>query len=196
MTEKQTIRPNLEEISKRRAQVNAKLLEKLTPWLFEFGQWIFGGLIAFGVVIIASLLTVGPDHPAVLLSLAIITWTLPLDVVGLLLVRLIKDMNTMAFDDVVKQAFIDAKIPDADSQMPDSDEETVSSKRRTDVGLRYSVRLAALCGALTLIGLVAALWYMAWWVAVGFILMAVISLVIAITMVPQLMRPPSETKRN
>ena len=34
------------------------LLEKITPWLFAVGSWIFGGLIAFNLVAVSSLLTV------------------------------------------------------------------------------------------------------------------------------------------
>ena len=34
--------------------------EKIKPWLFAFGNWIFGGLIAFNLIVVGALITVGP----------------------------------------------------------------------------------------------------------------------------------------
>jgi len=34
------------------------LLDRVKPWLIEFGSWIFGGLIAFNLIIVAPLLTI------------------------------------------------------------------------------------------------------------------------------------------
>lgn len=41
------------------------LVERITPWLAEMGNWVFAGLIAFILIIMASLITVGPVDSAI-----------------------------------------------------------------------------------------------------------------------------------
>ena len=182
-----------EAVSKLRGKIFGNLVEQLKPWLFEFGNWIFGGLIAFSLVIVATLLTVGPIHPAILVSMATFACALPLDVLGVFLLKLIRDMNGVGIDDVMKQAFQD--IPTPNSHFPEPEESESRSKLRTDVGLRYSVRLAVLCAALSMFGVVAALWYMAWWVAAIFFVMVIVSLLLTVTMLPGLVRPASDSEK-
>lgn len=45
-------------VARRAMQGLAGLLEQITPWLLEVGSWIFGGLIALNLVVIAALITV------------------------------------------------------------------------------------------------------------------------------------------
>jgi hypothetical protein len=54
------------------------LLERITPWLFEVGSWIFGGLVAFNLVLVSALLTVGPVDRAILISITAFACALPL----------------------------------------------------------------------------------------------------------------------
>jgi hypothetical protein len=79
---------DLEEQSKQSMKALSNLVERITPWLFAFGSWIFGGLIAFNLLVVASLITVGPIHPAILVATAAFACALPLDVAGLFLLRL------------------------------------------------------------------------------------------------------------
>ena len=107
---------SLEELSRKRDLVYGNMLDQLKPWLLEFGNWIFGGLIAFSLVIVATLLTVGPAHIEVVMAIAIFACALPLDVVGLVSVRLIKDMNAVAIDDLMQQAFSHSSFRTGSSQ--------------------------------------------------------------------------------
>ena len=60
-----------------------RLLDRTTPWLSEIGSWAFGGLVAVNLVVISSLLTVGPIDAAVRISVAVLARTLPLNVAGI-----------------------------------------------------------------------------------------------------------------
>ena len=46
------------------------MIEWITPWLVEVGSWMFGGLVALNLVVIAALLTVGPVDRAVMIGVA------------------------------------------------------------------------------------------------------------------------------
>jgi NhaP-type Na+/H+ or K+/H+ antiporter len=50
-----------------------------------------------------------------------------------------------------------------------------AEKRRATLVLRYSYALLTLTVLLTLVGVTAALWYMAWWIALAFAAMVAIS---------------------
>src|SRR5437868_3040505 len=149
----------LDEQSQQSMKALGTVLETLTPWLFEFGNWIFGGLIAFNLLIIASLLTVGPTDPAILVSIATFACALPLNVTGLFMLKLTKDMKDIAIDDLVEQAFKDVEFPNADAYFPAGKDRKIWTSKRTEVTLRYSVGIAAISIVLSLIGMVAALWY-------------------------------------
>lgn len=187
---------DLEQRSKLREQVFGNLVEKLKPWLLEFGNWIFGGLIAFNLLIVATLINVGPVRPVLVVASAIFACVLPVNVLGLFSVKLVTDMNNLLIDDVVKQAFQEANIFDVEERFPTPAEKATVTKRRTDVGLRYSVRLAVLSAILTTLGIVAVLSYLAWWVAVIFFVMVILSLVIAMNIVGQLMRPETAVRKH
>ena len=193
-------RHDLEELTKKRKQVFANIVEQLKPWLFEFGNWIFGGLIAFNLVIVAPLLTISLGHRAVLVSITLFVCALPLNVVGLFVLKLTRDMNDMAINnvmrDAMKQAFEETDVAQIDELLREPMENESLSKRRTDIGLRYSMYLAALSTVLTLLGMAAALWYIAWWVAVIFGVMVILSLIIAFTTAGRLMRPDAEAEKK
>src|SRR5215471_13709391 len=82
-----------------------KLVERITPWLVEFGSWIFGGLIAFTLFVMAALFTVGPVDPAITISTAAFALALPLNVAGLIFLRLLQDLKHIGFEEGLAQAF-------------------------------------------------------------------------------------------
>ena len=82
-----------------------KLVVRITPWLFEFGSWIFGGLIAFTLLVMAALINVGPVDPAILVATAAFALALPLNVTGLILLRLIQDLKHVGFEEELAHAF-------------------------------------------------------------------------------------------
>lgn len=184
-----------EEQSKQSMKALGNLVERITPWLFAIGSWIFGGLIASNLIVVASLITVGPAHPAILVSLAAFACALPLDVAGLFLLRLVQDMKDVGIEDHVVHAFQDAGFPIEDYFPPLQARESLQ-KRRTDVALPYSVGIAALSIVLTLTGMVAALWYMAWWIGVVFLAMVILSQVLVIVMIVRSLPPESEAEKE
>lgn len=154
------------------------LIESITPWLVEVGNWIFAGLIAFILVVLGSLLTVGPVDRAIRISTAAFALALPLELAGLCLLRLAQDTQRIGLENEWARAIQGAGFPVGELSAP----ATLASrqKRRTRVILLYSLGILVLSVLLTLTGLVAALWHMAWWIAVIFIAMSVISLGIVI----------------
>lgn len=154
------------------------LIESITPWLVEVGNWIFAGLIAFILVVLGSLLTVGPVDRAIRISTAAFALALPLELAGLCLLRLAQDTQRIGLENEWARAIQGAGFPVGELSAP----ATLASrqKRRTRVILLYSLGILVLSVLLTLTGLVAALWHMAWWIAVIFLAMAVISLGIVI----------------
>jgi len=112
-----------------------RLAGQIAPWLVDVGSWIFGGLTAINLVVISALLTVGPVDAAVRTSTAALAAALPLNVAGIVLLRLIKDVND------------------------------VGHARRSRVALLYWLGIAALSIALTVTGMTAAVWHMGPWIA-------------------------------
>jgi len=84
------------------------LLARVTPWLLDLGNWIFGALIAFSLVILAAMLTVGPVDRAVLVATAAFALALPLDVAGFVLLRIAVDMKKVDLETVATAAFVEA----------------------------------------------------------------------------------------
>jgi len=156
----------LEAEAKAALRADAILVERITPWLFEVGTWVFGGLIAFNILLISALVTVGPVGTAVRVSITAFACGLPLTVAGMCVLRLVKDMKEVGLDDLTLQAFKDAGYPDAESYFPDPRERKAQQGKRSVVALWYTLGIALAGIVLTVTGLVAALWYMAWWVGV------------------------------
>lgn len=151
----------------------ATALERVTPWLLDLGNWIFGGLIAFSLVILGSLITVGPVDRAVLVASAAFALALPADVAGFFLLRFAADMKTVKLEEVTADAFVQAGFSlDPGSARPDPD---TAEKERALKVLRYSYSLLTLTLLLTLVGVTAALWHMSWWIGVLFMAMALMS---------------------
>jgi hypothetical protein len=166
-------RPNANDTWARTEEGLVKLVERITPWLLDLGNWIFGGLIAFDLLILSALLTVGPVDTSVLIATSSIALALPPDIAGFLLLRLAADMKSTDLEQVATEAFVEVGFQlkvRGPVQGPGEAE-----RRRARVVLRYSYALLALTVVLTLIGVTAALWHMAWWIGVAFVGMAAAS---------------------
>jgi ABC-type multidrug transport system fused ATPase/permease subunit len=166
-----------EEQNKQIMKAFEKLVERITPWLLEFGSWIYGGLIAFTLFVMASLFTIGPVDPAITVSTAAFAFALPLNVTGLFLLRLVKDLKEVGFEQEFAQAFQDVDVTIREQVASPKTLESLR-KRRTGFFLAYSLGILVLSVLLTLTGMIAVLWYMAWWIGVVFFVMVIISLVI------------------
>lgn len=158
-----------------------RLVDAITPWLLELGNWIFGGLIAFSLLILSALLTVGPVDVAVKVATASFAIALPLDVTGFVLLRLFADMARVSLPELGTKAFVDAGF-----QVDQEGTFKVSEGKLRNVALRYSYGVLALSVTVTLIGLAAALWHMAWWIAVAFVVMLFVSQVVLVAAVSAL----------
>ncbi len=88
----------------------SRLLERIAPWLADVGTWVFGGLIALNLVVIAALLTVGPVDRAVLVATAAFACALPLEVAGMMLLRLGKDMDDIRLEETTLRSFEEARF--------------------------------------------------------------------------------------
>lgn len=150
------------------------MIEHITPWLLDLGSWIFGALIAFNLVIFGALLTVGPVDSAIIVSTAAFAFALPSAVAGFFLLRLMADVKNVDLEEVATQAFQEVGFSVEDAVPAPSAQESIE-KRRTRIVLRYSYGLLALAVLLTLIGITAALWHMAWWIGVIFVPMVLVS---------------------
>jgi hypothetical protein len=153
-----------------------KVVERISPWLFEVGSWIFGGLIAFTLLVVASLLTVGPVDLSVKLSMVAFAVSLPLAVTGLVLLRLARDLQPVHFEGVA-QVFQEAGLTPGAQQIPSVASLEALRKRGTPIVLSTTLGLLGLSSILTIVGMTAALWHMAWWIGVAFLATVLISLV-------------------
>lgn len=154
-----------------------KLFERITPWLFEVGSWIFGGLIAFTVLVMAALFTIGPVDPAIMVATTAFALALPLNVTGLVLLKVMQDLKHVGFEEGLTQAFQEVGFT-VGEQVPSPKDLESRGKRRTLIVLGSSLGILTLSLLLTLTGMTAALWHMAWWIGVGFFAMIIISLTI------------------
>lgn len=152
-----------------------KVFERITPWLMEIGNWIFAGLIGFTLVIMGPLITIGPVDRAILVSTVAFALALPLNVAGLVLLRLVQDTARIGLADEWVRAFQDAGFPIGE-QIASALTLEVLQRRRTRVALVYALGILVLSVLLILTGLIAVLWHMAPWIGVAFFAMVIISL--------------------
>jgi len=160
------------------------LIERIGPWLLDLGNWIFGALIAFNLLILASLLTVGPVDPAVIVASACIALALPPAVGGFFLLRLTADMRKTNLEATAGEAFQEAGFTIDQPQPPKPPSESREAKR-TRIVLAYSYGLLGFTVLVTFIGVTAALWHMRWWIAIVFAAVAVASQAIVIRAIAQ-----------
>jgi hypothetical protein len=192
---KQSRKPSWQATPEEAWKVIGKLVERITPWLFEVGSWIFGGLIAFNLLVIASLFTIGPVDPTIMVSTAAFALALPLNVSGLILLKLVQDLKHVGFEEEVAHAFQEVGYTVGEQVATPKALESLR-KRRTGVFLSYSLGILALSGLLTLTGMIAALWHMAWWIGIGFVVMVMISLLTVIVAIVTSQPPVSEEEKE
>lgn len=151
-----------------------RVLDAIAPWLLELGSWIFGALIALDLLIVGALLTVGPVDPAVLVATAALALALPPNVAGFVMLRLANDLRRVALEKVAAAAFQEVGFSlEGEPTPPEVAAE--ADPRRTRQVLGYSYAMLAIGLLLTMIGLAASFWHMAWWIGVAFAIMAVLS---------------------
>ena len=172
------------------------LAEATLPWLTDVGSWVFGGLTAVNLVIISALITVGPVDAAIRASTAALAAALPLNVAGILLLRLIKDVNEVGLDDLSLRAFRDAGFPNIDAYFPSPLERKSRHARRARVALLYSLGIAALSFALTVTGMAAAVWHMGRWIAFVLLSAVILSAVLVAVAIAQALPPESEAEKS
>ena len=151
-----------------------KLIERVGPWLLDLGNWIFGALIAFNLLILTALLTVGPVDAAVVVATASIALALPPAVGGFFLLRLMADIKNVDLEEAATQAFQEAGFSVEEQGRPSGSPESIA-KRRTRIVLAYSYGLLAWTLLVTIVGVTAAMWHMGWWIGVTFVVMAIAS---------------------
>jgi hypothetical protein len=151
----------------------AQFLAGIAPWLTELGNWIFGGLIAFNLVILGAVLTIEPLDNAVRIAIVADALALPPCLVGLVLLRLVADVRTIRNSQTAKQAFHDAGF--TLDGLPPSQRQAAVQKLDTVI-LRFTTSLMMVTVLLTLVGLTAALWHAAWWIGVAFLAILALSL--------------------
>lgn len=154
-------------------------IERTTPWLVDVGDWIFAGLIAFDLVVMAPLIVTVSADQALTISIVMFALALPLNLAGLVMLRLIKDMAHVGFSEEWVRAYQDAGLP-LGEQLASPQAREAQRKRRATIVLYYAFVVLALSVALTLTGLTAALWHTAWWIGVVFLAMSVVGLGIVI----------------
>ena len=148
----------MSEAAQPRESRPGELLNLVAPWLTDFGNWIFGALIGFNLVILGAILTIGPVDHAVNIATAAVATALPPGALGLILLRVVTDVRNI--------------------RRSRSGADTSEQGGPSMVVLRYAVGLMLVTILLTLIGVTAALWHMAWWIAVAFV--AVLGLSLAV----------------
>ena len=183
-----------EEQFKQTVTASEKFVERITPWLLEVDSWVFGGLIAFTLLVVGSLLTIGPVDPAILVATTAFALALPLHLTGLILLRLVQDLKRVGFEEELVKAFQEVGFT-KDSQVPAPATLEAMRQRRTRIVLGYSLGILALGVLLTLTGIMSALWHMAWWIDVCFCAMVLLSLVI-VTLVIVTSQPPDSLEEK
>jgi len=164
--------------------------------LVDVGSWIFGGLTAVNLVVLSALITVGPVDAAIRMSTAALAVALPLNVAGIILLRLIKDVNDVGLDDLTQRAFRDAGFPKIDAYFPSPGERASQHARRSRVAFLYATGIAALSIALTVTGLTAAVWHMGRWIALSLLSAVLLSAVLVTFAIAHSMPPESDAEKS
>ncbi len=167
-------------------------IDRVTPWLLEIGILIFGSLLAFNLLVLASLFTVGPVDVAIKVATISFALALPLNICGLFLLRMVREFKDARIENEMLQAFQDEGFTGS-GQIPGPSVMDAIRQRRAGTSLRYSAGMMAMSFLLTLAGLIATLWHMAWWISMGFCLMLVLALTILILAIAPTQPPDHKT---
>jgi len=188
--------PAVDEQSARTFRGLRNLAGRITPWLVDVGSWIFGGLTAVNLVVLSALITVGPVDAAIRTSTAALAAALPLNVAGIILLRLIKDANDVGLDDLTLRSFQDAGFPEIDAYFPSRAESVSQHARRSRVALLYSLGLVTVSIALTVAGITAAVWHMGRWIALVLLAAVVLSAGLVTVAIAHALPPESAAEKS
>jgi hypothetical protein len=185
-----TTAPKPTEQAQQTADGLARLLDRTAPWLADVGTWMFGGLIALNLVVVAALITVGPVAGAVLVAVAAFACALPLEVSGMVLLRVSKDVDDIRLESLTLRSFREAHFDNIQAYFPPRRLRAPLRKRRARIVLGYALLLATLSWVLTVVGIEASLWHMAPWVAELSLFAAILGLLVVLLAAVHAM-PPS-----
>lgn len=155
----------------------SRFIDQVAPSLFEVGVWLFGGLLAFDLLVLAALFTVGPEQAPIRLATASLAFALPLNLFGLILLRLLRELKDASYERKLVQALQDEGFASEQLPSPEVVDASMAAvrKRRTAVVLPVAAATLLISLLLSLLGLVATLWYMSWWIAVGFLIVVLLA---------------------
>jgi hypothetical protein len=182
--------------SKRTGTALARLLDLTAAWLVEVGTWVYGGLMALNLVVIAALIAVGPVDTPVLISVTAFACALPLEVAGMIVLRLSKDADGVRLETLALRSFQHARFPDIEAYFPPPRQRSAVAKTRARLALGYALAIATLSLVLTLTGLLAALWHMARWVAEAALGALVLSVLLLLALFAHVMPRESEAEKR
>jgi hypothetical protein len=148
----------------------AQLAERLTPWVLDVGSVSVGGLLGFDLVILGSLVTIGPVDLAITVATTALALALPLQVTGLVLLRLIRDLQHVDVAAEVAPVVLPAGLT-AEERLAAGRELGALRLGRPGRVLRACLGLLALGALLTVTGMTATLWHTAWWLGGAFLAM-------------------------
>ena len=152
-------------------------------------------MIAVNLVLVSALITVGPVDRATRIATGALAGALPLNIAGIVLLRLIKDVKDIGLDDLTLRAFQDACFRDIEAYFPVPLERGSQHSRRTRLALVYSAGIAALSIGLTVTGMTAALWHMARWIALVLLSSVMLSALLVPVALAQSLPPESEAEK-
>ena len=173
--------PDYEQENQRLRQGLENFFERVTPWLFDLGSWIFGSLLAFNLLLLGSLFTIGPVDRAARIGTLAFALALPLNVTGLVLLRLVRELKDIKIEDELAHALLEVGFTGGGRVAPPPFE--AMRQRRSRVVLVVSPFVMVVSTLLTVIGMTATLWHMAWWIALGFLLMIVVGIAVVTAVV-------------
>lgn len=122
---------------------------------------------------LAALLTVGPVDRAVLISTAAFAVGLPPEVTAFVLLRLVRDLEATKIEEVAARSLADVGLEGYMAGPAPAQPEQVRRRTMTALGVSYALLGASVLSAL--VGLSATLWHMAWWIAIAFMGVVVLS---------------------
>src|SRR5579859_1915827 len=169
-------------------------LPAIAPWLFEFGSWLFGGLIAFSILLVQAPILLGPVDPAVITCAAAIALALPLDITGLFLLRVVRDAKQFGFDELMVDSWKDVDFGFPEEKARHLERLDEGRKKRETVVLYSSIAILFATCALTMAAIIAALWHVVWWV--GLVFLAMILVCVVIICIVSALSQPVETEED
>lgn len=183
-------------------EASETFISRMAPWFLEFGSWIFGGLIAYSIVLIQAPIlnsAVTRGDQALVICTLMLALALPLDIIGLIVLRLFGDLRRFDLENEFADAFSEmADAADPTREKPDQAAIEHWQKKRLALIFHISVAILLIVLVLTIAATVAAMWYVMWWVAGVFLLMigaTSVFLILLVTFIQPRARPKTQATR-